>query len=180
MPWAPDPAVSHSCCRHLTSEGRAHCTEQELRTGGGRGRAGGQRLWEAAGGAGGPGHWASHTGGCSWGPGAGRGGLEQSPASWVSSRGKPSSLKPRWFPKDGGNGARCCLFPAGSRESYGVSRGPTRGPPALTDLLAVTYQKSSLFLNPKGALRWPAHPSQPRGPQGQPVLEALSPAGILL
>lgn len=51
--------------------------------------------------------------------------------------------------------------------SCGVSHDPTRGPPTLTDLVAVTYRRSSLFFNPQGAPRCPAHPSQPRRPQGQ-------------
>ena len=33
----------------------------------------------------------------------------------------------------------------------------------------MTYCKSSLFLNPQGAPRCPAHPRQPRRPQGQPA-----------
>lgn len=120
VPWAPDPA-SHSCCRCLTPEGHA------LSSGGGRGRAGGQRLWEAAGGAGGPGHWARHTRRVLLGFGAGHGGPEQSPASWVSSRGEPSSLEPRWFPEDGGTGAGCCLFLAGSRGQLWRLPRPNQG-----------------------------------------------------
>lgn len=53
--------------------------------------------------------------------------------------------------------------------SCGVSHNPTRGPPILTDLVAVTYRRSSFFLNPQGALRCLARLSQPRRPQGQPA-----------
>ena len=139
MPWAPDPA-SHGCCRCLTPQGHAHCTEQELSSGGGRGRAGGQRLggcrgsrrttgrplgqplgshWEATG--------PATPGGRSWGPGAGHGGPEQSPASWVSSRGEPSSLEPRWFPKDGGMGAGW-LLPLPGRVQGAAVVSPTDPP----------------------------------------------------
>ena len=66
-------------------------------------------------------------GGRSWGPGAGHGGPEHSPASWVSSRGDPSSLEPRWFPEDRGTGAGW-LLPLPGRVQGAAVVSPTDPP----------------------------------------------------